>query len=133
MKISKALLILGIIAILGALTFVLYTSKKGTPKKEPIINQEKPATNKVGLWEDCDPQINNCDSGLECERYGVTDIYRCIKYLKEGEECGVSVAEVCGEGLACVDTDKTRQRCGTFSTEGAQECFVEPFQVCKPL
>lgn len=126
MKISKTLLILGIITVLGLLTFVLYNSKKE-------ISQEKPATNKVGLWEDCDPQINNCNSGLECKRYGVTDIYRCIKYLKEGEECGTSVAEVCGEGLTCVDTDKTRQRCGTFSTEGAQECFIEPFQVCKSL
>lgn len=126
MKISKIVLIFGIIALLGALTFILYNSKKEIP-------QEKLTTSKVGLWEGCDPQINNCENGLECKGYGVTDIYRCIKYLKKGEECGLSEAEVCSEGLVCVDTDKTRQRCGTFSTEGAQECFIESFQVCKPI
>lgn len=126
MKTGKTFLILGAIVVLGVLTLALYISKKE-------ILQEEPVTNTVGLWEDCNPNTNNCDIGLECKRYGVTDIYRCIKYLKEGEECGVSVAEVCNEGLTCVDTDKTRQRCGTFSTEGAQECFVESLQVCKSM
>ncbi len=133
MEIGKTFLILGFVVILGALTLILYISKKETPQEELKINQEKPTVNKVGLWEDCDPQVNNCDTGLECKRYGDTDIYRCIEYLKEGEKCGVSVAKACSEGLTCVDTDKTRQRCGTFSTKGEQECFVEPFQVCKPL
>lgn len=88
--------------------------------------------NRVGLWKECDPQTNNCEVGLECVRLGVTDMYRCTKYLLEDDECGTSAAELCGEGLECVDTDKTRQRCATFSTEGAQECIQEPLQICKP-
>ena len=129
MKIKKIPLILGVIVILGALVFILYILKQGSP----IVNQEKPIVNKVGLWKDCNPKINNCETGLRCNRYGITNIYRCIKYLNEGEECGISVAEICSEGLSCVDTDKSRQRCGTFSTKGDQECFIEPFQVCKSI
>lgn len=128
-KIKKIFLILGVIVILGALVFILYILKQGNP----IVNQEKPIVNKVGLWKDCDPKINNCETGLECSLYGKS-IYKCIKYLKEGEECGISVAETCSEGLSCVDTDKTRTRCGAFTIKGdAQECFVEPLQVCKRI
>lgn len=123
-KIKKIFLILGVIVILGALVYILYILKQGSPQENPMIN-------KVGLWKDCNPEINNCETGLKCDRYGITDVYRCVKYLKEGEECGTSVAETCSEGLSCVDTDKTRQRCGTFSTKGDEECFVESFQVCK--
>ena len=126
MKIGKILLILVIVAVLGFLTFLLINSKIKAP-------QEKPTVNKVGLWKDCNPQINNCETGLDCRRYGVADIYRCIKYLKEGDECGTNVAEICDEGLICTDTVKTRQRCGTFSTKGDQECFVESLQVCKTI
>ena len=70
---------------------------------------------------------------MVCKKQGVADIYRYIMYLKEREECGIDIAKICGEGLVCTDTNETRNRCGTFSTEGYQECFVEPFQVCKSL
>lgn len=125
MKTKKTFLILAIFIVLGISVFIFYNLRQGEPQEKPIVN-------KVSLWKDCDPKNNNCEAGLECSHYG-KDIYRCIKYLKEGKECGISVAEICSEGLSCVDTDKTRQRCGTFSTEGDQECFVEPFQVCKHI
>lgn len=125
MKAKKILLVLGIFIVLGISVFILYNLRQGKPQEKPIVN-------KVGLWEDCDPQINNCDTELECSHY-YKDIYRCIKFLKEGEECGISAAEICSEGLTCVDTGRTRQRCGTFSTKGEQECFIEPFQVCKRM
>lgn len=124
-KIKKIFLILGAIVILGALVYVLYILKQGNPQENPMVN-------KVGLWKDCNPEINNCETGLKCDRYGITDIYRCIKYLDEGEECGISVAEICSKGLSCVDTDKTRTRCGGSLGEG-EECVYEPFQACKPI
>ncbi len=85
----------------------------------------------VGIWEECNPSSNNCASDLECKRYGKTDIFRCVKYLKEGDECGLSEAKICDSDLICVDTDKKRVRCGAISVEGEQECFEESLQICK--
>lgn len=119
---KEKLFIISIITLVGVLLFVFY------PRRS---SQEKPDISEVGLWDICNPQTNNCEDALVCKQQGASDIYRCINYLKEGEECGISVAEICGEDLVCTETNQTRERCGTFSTEGEQECFIEPFEVCK--
>jgi len=99
--------------------------------KKPIEDKSMEDKNieRVGVWKDCDPTINNCEIGLKCEHY-YDDVYRCIKYLEEGEECGISVAEKCSEGLKCTPTPQKRQRCGQWSLDGAMECSVENKMIC---
>ncbi len=118
MKKRLQILILIIVVLIVFLLLFLLSSKKENP---------------ADLWRTCNPQTNNCKNGLVCKRLGVTDIYRCVQYLEEGDECGISEAKICGEGLTCVKTSDTRTRCGTFSINGGQECFTEPVEICKPL
>jgi len=93
------------------------------------------ACGSVGLWKECNPDLANCATGLVCNYYRTDatrgDIYMCIQYLNEGDECGRSVAKLCSEGLECVNTGGRRTVCGTFMQDGGQECFEEPMQVCQ--
>ena len=125
MKFNKVLLIIPIIIVFSVISILIYTSNKER------LNENTQFT-KVGLGKDCNPKINNCDTGLECKSHGDANIYKCVMYLTVGKECGLSEAELCGEGLTCTNTKDTRTRCTTLSTDSAKECPVEPFQICKP-
>lgn len=126
---NKKQLIVAWAILLTFVTTYLIFAQDATTQFSP--KYEKEANKRLGLGEQCNPELNNCENDLECV-YCV-GLYRCIRYLKESEECGINVAGLCGRGLSCTDTGETRTVCGVFTTDGLKECFVEPMQVCKPL
>jgi len=63
--ISVLLVVIGVIFYLTG-GFYLLEDLLSRPKVE---QKSSPTTNKVGLWKDCDPSVNNCESGLECKLY----------------------------------------------------------------
>ncbi|MGI6443991.1 MAG: hypothetical protein ACOX06_03220 [Candidatus Dojkabacteria bacterium] len=86
---------------------------------------------KKKLWEICNPQSTDCRYGSVCKQVGDSNQYRCVKYLRKGRRCGTDVAKICGKGLTCTDTNKIRERCGTFTTTRDKECLIEPIKMCK--
>jgi hypothetical protein len=96
-------------------------SKKESVTPAPVIQQPTQP-----VEEKCEPLEENCLAGTKCV-YDLLKKYNvCKQILKIGQECyenTKTTIDMCdrSEGLACKEAG---QSCGTFSTDGAQECFV---------